>query len=136
MPVMKPSMSLVNCTPSSTALASAALATPGAAVGCQMLVHGQTPGTIETAEPAPATSRFPLSSIARTLMLAEPGTPGVQSTFQRVVPCAAFQVAPPSTDTSTPATKPPPWSVEVPVIVTGTPADTVPPLVGNTTADT
>src|SRR6185295_5903704 len=107
MPVMKPSMSLVNCTPSSTALPSAALGTVGAAVGRHRLVQGHSPWAIETVLPAPADSRLPLSSMARTLIVAEPGTPGVQSKLHRLVPFAAFHVVPPSTDTSTPETMPP-----------------------------
>src|SRR5262249_12629097 len=105
---MKPSMSLLNSTPSSTALVSAALGTVGTAVGRQMLVQGQSPCSIDTVAPAPAASRLPLSSIARTLIVAEPGTPGVQSKLHSVVPLAAFHVVPPSTETSTPATMPPP----------------------------
>src|SRR6478752_2843259 len=133
---MNPSMSLVNCTPSSTALVSAALGTAGTAPERQMLVHGHSLATIEMATPAPAASRLPLSSIARLLIDAAPGTPGVQSKLHRVVPVAAFHVAPPSTETSTPATTPPPWSAAVPVIVTRLPLATDPPLAGATTVET
>src|SRR5262252_806811 len=99
MPAMEPSTSLVNCTPSSTALSSAALGTAGVALGCQRLVHGQFADSIDTVTPAPGTSRLPLSSVPRTLIVAGPGTTGVQSKVHCVVPCAAFQVAPPSSDT-------------------------------------
>src|SRR4051794_2893061 len=103
---MKPSMSLLNSTPSSTALPSAALGTVGTAVGFHRLVHGHSPWAIDTVVPGPAASRLPLSSIARALIVAEPGTPGVQSKLHSVVPLAAFHVVPPSTDTSTAETMP------------------------------
>src|SRR3982751_414284 len=101
MPVMNPSMSLVNWTPSSTALVSAALGTAGTAPERQMLEHGHSFAAIDSATPAPADSRLPLSSIARLLMVAPPGAPGVQSKLHNVVPLADFHVVPPSTDTST-----------------------------------
>src|SRR6185295_16477040 len=104
MPVMKPSLSLLNFTPSSYGLPSAASGIGGTVVGFHRLVHGQSPCATITVTPAPAASRLPLSSTARTLIVAEPGVPGVQSKFHTDVPCAAFQVAPPSTETSTPAT--------------------------------
>ena len=44
---------------------------------------------------------------------------------------AAFQVAPPSTDTLTLATDPPPASVAVPLILTMVPITTVVPAVGD-----
>src|SRR6476469_923318 len=133
---MNPSISLVNCTPSSTALVSAALGPAGTAPERQMLVHGHSFAALETTAPPPAASRLPLSSIERLLIVADPGAPGVQSKLHRLVPVAAFQVAPPSTETSTPATMPPPWSTAVPVIVTRLPLATDPPLAGETTVDT
>jgi hypothetical protein len=45
-----------------------------------------------------------------------------QVRVQLVVPEALSQVAPPSTDTSTPATRPPPMSFATPLIVTGWPS--------------
>ena len=51
------------------------------------------------------------------------------------MPCAARQVVPPSTDTSTPATVPPPLSDAVPVMVTRSPLSTVPPAAGEVTID-
>src|SRR4029079_1087904 len=95
MPVMNPSMSLVNCTPSSTALVSAALGTAGTAPDRQMLVHGHSLAAIETTTPAPAASRLPLSSIARLLIVADPGAPGVQSKLHRLLPAAALPTSPP-----------------------------------------
>src|SRR5215467_6410316 len=112
---MNPSTSLLNCMPSSTALVSELLGTVGTELGLQTLVHGHSPCAIDTVLPAPAVSRLPLSSIARALMVAVPGTPGVQSKVHSDVPCAAFHVVPPSTETSTPATMPPPCSTAVPV---------------------
>src|SRR4029077_15979556 len=132
---MKPSMSLLNATPSSTALVSAALGTVGTADGRQMLVHGHSPWAIDTVGPTPARPRVPVSAIARTLIVAAPGTPGVQPKLHNVVPVAAFHVVPPSTDTSTPATVPPPRSAEVPVIVIRTPLDTLLPVAGETIVD-
>src|SRR6185295_2230831 len=92
-------------------------ATTGALEALKSVEHGQLPGTTDTADPAPAVSRLPLSSLARVRMAIEPGAPGVQSKVHAVVPCAAFHVVPPSTDTSTPATTPPPLSDAVPVMV-------------------
>src|SRR4051812_27276781 len=100
-------MSLVNWTPSSTALLSAALGTAGTAPERQMLAHGHSLAAIDSATPVPAASRLALSSIARLLIVAAPGA-GVQSKLHNVVPVADFHVVPPSTDTSTPATMPPP----------------------------
>src|ERR1700682_1347125 len=68
-------------------------------------------------------------------MLTAPCTVGVQKYIQDSRPLAGCQVAPPSTETSTPPTTPPPASVAVPVIVTGIPADTVPPGSGNVIED-
>src|SRR5215470_16448230 len=105
---MKPSMSLLNFTPSSYGLASPASGIGGTDVGFHRLVHGQSPGATTTVTVPPVVSTLPLSSIPRTLIVAEPSAPGVQSKFHTVVPCADRQVAPPSTETSTPATCPPP----------------------------
>src|SRR5262245_46302939 len=135
MPVMKPAASLLNLTPSSSGVASPKSGIGGTVAAFQRLVHGQSPGSITTVTPAPAASRLPLSSIARVLIVADPGVPGVQSKFHSDVPCAAFHVVPPSTETSTPATRPPPWSVAVPVIVRRLPLGTASPGIGNTIAD-
>src|SRR6185503_4408117 len=120
--------------PSSTGLGSSTSATIGALDALKSVLHGQLPGTTETVEPEPAFSRLPLSSIARVRMATEPGAPGVQSKVHDAVPCAAFQVVPPSTDTSTPATTPP-LSDAVPVMVMRSPLPTVPPLAGEVTTD-
>src|SRR6185312_949719 len=68
--------------------------------------------------PAEGVSRLPLSSTARVL----------------VVPVAGCQLAPPSVETSTPATVPP-TSLAVPLIVTDAPSATLPPGAGEVIAD-
>jgi len=52
--------------------------------------------------------------------------PGVHSTAHDEVPAAFFHVVPPSTETSTPPTVPPPLSTAVPVIVMRLPLSTEP----------
>ena len=73
---------------------------------------------------------FPLLSTARLLIDAGPGEVGVQLKLQEFVPVAALKVAPPSTDTSTLTTDPPPVSLAVPVMVTVVTTATVAPAVG------
>jgi hypothetical protein len=70
-------------------------------------------------------------STARLLILTGPGALGVQLKLQAFVPVAALKVAPPSTDTSTLTTDPPPASLAVPVIATWVPISTVAPAVGD-----
>src|SRR5258705_3096909 len=60
--------------------------------------------------PVPAASRLPLSSTARLRTAGAVLDSDFQRYVQRVVPSAGCQVAPPSVDTSTPATTPPPAS--------------------------
>src|SRR5690349_9696823 len=98
---MKPSTSLLILTPSSSAVASPVSDTGGTVVGFHRLVHGQSPWTTMTFT-VDGNPRLPLSSIARTLMLAAPGVPGVQSKFHTDAPCAVCHVVPLSTETSTP----------------------------------
>jgi hypothetical protein len=69
------------------------------------------------------------------LIVAEPDVVGVQLKLHEVVPVAALKVAPPSTDTSTRATVPPPVSLAVPVMLTVVPVDTVAPAVGDVIID-
>src|SRR5690349_13228361 len=78
---------------------------------------------------------FPLSSIARLLIVTGPGVVGVQVKLHAVVPVAALKVAPPSTETSTRATDPPPASLAVPLMVTVVPVSTVAPVVGEVIAE-
>src|SRR4051812_15350844 len=127
---MKPSASLLNLTPTSTALVSSELAMIGTADGFQSVVHGHVPAITETVAPAPADSMLPLSSIARVRIVADPTVPGFQPKLQLDPPCARCHVAPLSTDTSTPATLPPPLSVAVPLMVTWSPLDTDAPAAG------
>src|SRR5262245_46524417 len=74
---------------------------------------------------------FPLLSVARLLIVTCPGVVGVHVKLHAVVPVAALTVPPPSTDTSTLATVPPPASLAVPVMLTVVPIATVAPAGGN-----
>jgi len=78
---------------------------------------------------------FPLSSTARLLIVACPGVAGVQLKLHEVVPVAALKVTPPSTETSTRATDPPPVSLAVPVMLTVTLVNTVAPDAGEVIAE-
>src|SRR3954469_4694608 len=127
---MNPSMSLLNLTPSSYGLVSAALGLVGTTAGFQRFGHGHAPTTTETVMPGPAASRLPLSSTARLRIVTGPRTLGDQSKLHVVVPAATCHVLPPSTDTSTLATSPPPCSVAVPLIVRRLPLSTCPPDTG------
>src|SRR5918993_1298058 len=135
MPVMKPSTSLLNFTPSSYSPESAALALAGTADEFHRLVHGHSPTMIETVMPDPTDSTLPLSSVALVLMVAVPTMPGVHSIVHDDVPVAFFHVVPPSTDTSTPPTVPPPLSTAVPLIVVRLPLSTEPLCVGDVTVE-
>jgi hypothetical protein len=64
-----------------------------------------------------------------------PSVVGVHAKLHAVVPVAALKVAPPSTETSTRATDPPPVSLAVPVMLTVTPVNTVAPDVGEVIAE-
>src|SRR5215468_5424457 len=80
MPVMVPATSEVNFTPISTGLSGPPSTPTGAAVLGQMvqlLVHEDAEPT-ETVTPAEGTSRFPLSSTARLLIVTDPDAPEVQ----------------------------------------------------------
>src|SRR5262245_27239708 len=74
------------------------------------------PTTIVTVICAGVACTFPLSSTARLLIGASPGVVRVKLKLHEVVPVAALKVAPPSTETSTRATDPPPVSLAVPVM--------------------
>src|SRR5438874_10627251 len=134
---MNPAMSLKNFVPSSTALLSAADGTAGTLAERQRLVHGHAPATIDTVIPAPAPSTFPLSSNARERMFAVPGEPADHSYVHtpEVWRLAVCHVAPLSTDTSTPATVPPPFSTAVPLIDTRVPLSPDDPAAGDTIVD-
>ena len=81
-------------------------------------------------------SIFPESSKARDLTVTVPSDVGIQIKVQLDAPVAVCHVRPPSTETSTPATIPPPASVAVPVIMTVVPAATVAPSVGSVIIET
>ena len=72
--------------------------------------------------PADGVSRFALSSTALLRILKVPAGTDVQVYVQLVVPVAGCQVAPPLSETSTPATSPPPASTALPDIVIVEPA--------------
>src|SRR4051812_13533975 len=94
------------------------------------MLHGQVcaPPT-ETVTGAEGAPRLALSSVARTRSLAvEP--PARHEYVHDVVPLAGCQRVPPSVETSTPATVPPPASDAVPVTVTVLPLGTVDPSAG------
>ena len=92
--------------------------------------------TTVTATPAPGTSRLPLSSTARALMVKLPADAGAQAKLQLSRPLAGCQVDPPSTETSTPPTTPPPESVALPVMFAATPAGSEAPAAGVRMVDT
>src|SRR6185295_8583919 len=127
---MKPSVSLLNLTPTSTALTSATLGLMGTVDGFHKLVHGQLPAITDTVTLLLGAPRLPLSSMARLRSAAVPSTPGDQVKLQIEVPSAVRHVAPLSTETSTAATTPP-TSLAVPVIVTGLPLWTCAPIAGD-----
>ena len=76
-------------------------------------------GVIVTVMPAVGCSRFTLSSTARLMIVFVAATAGVQAKVQFSRPAACCHVLPPSTDTSMPATTPPPESAAVPLMVMG-----------------
>src|SRR5438874_1865560 len=100
------------------------------------MLHGQ--GRVADtliATPADGFSMLPVSSYPRLLMVTVPLPDTTQLNDQLVAPVAGRQVAPLSTDTSTPDTIPPPESVAVPVIVTADPAVKFAPLAGDVIVD-
>src|SRR4030095_3432728 len=110
MPVMTPSTSARNFTPTSMAFGSDSEATAGTVEGFQML-HGQSLGVTVTVLPADGASKLAVSSTARLLRVMDPCVPGVQEKLHDDVPLARRHDVPPSTETSTAATMPPPVSV-------------------------
>jgi hypothetical protein len=91
-------------------------------------------GTVTAVLPV-GTSRFALSSTARLSKLIDPAVNGVQEYDQLAPPFARCQLCPPSVDTSTLATTPPPTSMAVPVTFTGIPNWRVAPLAGEVIVD-
>src|SRR5438128_12041105 len=115
---MKPLMSERNFTPTVIAAPSRLFGPTVTVEGHSM--HGQlvaagAPTVTET--PDDGDSMFRLSSVARLRMLTVPCADGVHRYDQFPRPFARCHVAPPSRDTSTPPTTPPPASVAEPLIV-------------------
>src|SRR5690349_21800562 len=106
----EPVTSETNFTPTSTGFGSFTEAIDGVAVSLQI--------------------RFP--EPGRTVTVVEPTAFGAHAKLQLSRPVAGCQVAPPSTETSTPPTTPPPASAAVPEIRTVEPSWTVPPGMGST----
>ena len=103
----------------------------GVVDGVQML-HGHVFARDVDARPGPGVSMLPLSSTARLLIRTVPAAGCVVMYVQFAPPVAACHVAPPSTETSTPATTPPPMSVAVPLTTTSSPCGNVAPSAGDT----
>src|SRR6185312_4361129 len=80
--------------------------------------------------PADGFSVLQLSSVARVKIVISPADEGTQEYVHLVVPWAGCQVCPPSTETSTPATAPPPVSELVPETVTACPVIKAAPFSG------
>src|SRR5256885_2077878 len=89
-----------------TGLLTEVLAELPSALTCESAEIGGL-GTL-TVTPAPGFSRLAVSSTALALILIEPKVKTVQLYDQVSRPFAGCQVRPPSTDTSTPPTTPPP----------------------------
>jgi hypothetical protein len=96
---------------------------------------GGPPLPAVTWTPADAVSIRPLSSTARDLIVYVPDVAGRHVYVQLVVPVAGFQETPPSTDTSTADTTPPPASVAVPLMVVSLVNGTVAPAAGEVMVD-
>src|SRR2546426_10327711 len=117
---MYPLVSVRNFKPNSLPLVSPLEMIAGTALEFQIEQgHGRVATLILI--PAPGVSRFAVSSTARLLIVTLPAILGVHVCVHVLLPGvhpdAGCHVAPPSTETSTPATRPPPESVALPVIV-------------------
>src|SRR3989442_4578254 len=108
-----------NFKPSSLLLVSPLDAIAGTVLALQ-IEQGHVRVAMLIVMPAPGVSTFALSSTARLLSVIEPATVGVHVCCHVLLPGvhpeAGCHVAPPSTQTSTPATSPP-VSVTLPAIV-------------------
>src|SRR6516165_4655900 len=114
---MVPLTSERNFTPSSTAASAPASTRAGAWLLVQMVQALRHAVTV-TLTPAEGVSRLPLSSTDRLRMVVAPAILVTQVKVQFSRPDAGCHVVPPSVETSTPATTPPPVSAAVPEIVT------------------
>src|SRR6187200_218729 len=118
-------MSALKRTPTSIAEGSPASTWAGVTFG-PAIVHGQEMGTLTLA----AAPILALSSTARALIVAVGAPWAFQLYDHELVPVAGCQLAPSSVETSTPATVPPPASVEDPEIVTSEPSAIALPAAG------
>src|SRR6185503_7682560 len=109
---MNPSFDAWNFIPSSTALGSDSEIVAGA---CAIVnsEHGQAADTAAVT-PIPGCSTLPLSSTARLMSVYDAAVWVTHENVQFSRPAARCHVAPPSVDTSTAASTPPPASVAVP----------------------
>src|SRR5262249_41496286 len=119
-----------NFVPSSTELVSPSSRGAGGTVEAPQILQ-QGPATTLIVTPAEGISVLPLSSYARLLIATAPEPETVPVKVQLVVPVACAQVAPPLSDTSTPATMPPPASDAVPVTVMDAPEPNDVPAAGD-----
>src|SRR5262245_39922007 len=122
---MVPSTSALNRTPTSTELVSPWSTVHGVTFGPAM-VQGHPMSTVMLGDDA---SMLPLSSTARERIRALGAPWAIHEYVHDVVPVAGCHVAPPSAETSTPATVPP-ASVAVPEIVTLVPSAIAVPCAG------
>src|SRR4051812_47945658 len=105
MPVTRPKASDLNLTPTSTPLVSPASTCAGVTEP-----HSEQLQATFTRTPLDGVSTLPLSSVARTRITVD-GLPWANHEYvQLEVPVAGCHVVPPSVETSTPATTPPPPS--------------------------
>src|SRR5438270_11327412 len=101
--------------PTSIAPGSGSLTTDGTVVLLQRY-SALSPDWMTALNTPDAAERLALSSTARVSICAAPVAAGAQLYVQAPVPWAGCQVLPPSTETSTPATTPPPVALAVPLI--------------------
>src|SRR6185436_12430291 len=123
-----------NRTPSSTGLTSFTSDRHGTTDVSQRL-QGHAASVIVTDLVVTGDSRLPLSSTARLMTPVVPSTPGLQVKLQLSRPTARCHVVPPSTETSTALTTPPPLSAAVPVMLTDDSAGMLAPFAGDVMTD-
>ena len=131
---MTPSTSARNFTPISTAAVSESATTVGTVDGLQML-HGQSLGD---SHGVAGRRGLEIGAVVDGPALEGDGALCARRSrryVHEVVPFARRHDVPPSTDTSTAATMPPPVSVDVPVMVTAWPAGTLAPDDGDVMVD-
>src|SRR3954469_7233729 len=136
MPLTMPPTSVLNFRPTSTAAASFESTIQGTVSDGVQIEHGHVACVTVTIAVPDGCSRFALSSVARAMIDAVPSTPGTHVYVQFALPVARRHDTPPSVETSTPATAPPPPSVAVPATVTIVPAAMLAPSAGEVMVDT